>query len=112
MDKSVDVFVLFYKPSTAFCAAEGATYGAYAAESAAATPSVLALRMDVSAHKSPFVFEDDELPVIMLFPAKDKRPLEFDKTLTTEELRVFAIDNGSTLDDAEEGAAAEGAADA
>ena len=26
--------------------------------------------MDVAEHKSPFVFEDAELPVLMLFPAK------------------------------------------
>jgi hypothetical protein len=95
MDKSKDVFVLFYKPSAAFCEGAGAEYGGYAAELVEAdTSTVVALRMDLTFNKSPFVFEDSELPVVMLFPAKDKRPLEFDEKLTRGALHNFAANNG------------------
>ena len=53
--------------------------------------------MDVRAHKSPFVFEEGELPVAMLFPAEDKRPLEFDQALEPEKLMAFAQEHGTTL---------------
>jgi thioredoxin-like negative regulator of GroEL len=95
MDKAKDVFVLFYKPSAAFCEGGGAEYGGYAAELVEAdTSAVVALRMDLTFNKSPFVFEDSELPVVMLFPAKDKRPLEFDEKLTRGALHNFAANNG------------------
>jgi len=98
MDKTKDVFVLFFKPSETLCEGKGRAYGAFAAELAPLTTSVLAVRMDVRLHKSPFVFEDDELPVAMLFPAKDKRPLEFDdETFGAAQLRTFARENGSLM---------------
>lgn len=53
--------------------------------------------MDVSVHKSPFVFEDDELPVLMLFPAADKRPLEFSEAFEQASLSAFATEHCSTL---------------
>ena len=66
------------------------------------TPTVVAEHMDVRLHKSPFVFEEGELPVAMLFPAEDKRPLEFDQALTPELLRDFAAEHGTTLKPKEE----------
>ena len=99
MDKAKDVFVLFYTPSAEFCATNGTIFGEFAAgldaERSGATAHVVAVHMNVKEHKSPFVFEEDELPVIMLFPASDKRPLEFDSELTTAELQRFARENGS-----------------
>ena len=96
MDKAKDVFVLFYRHSAAFCAGNGTAYAAFA-EGLAAMPSVLAAHMNVRAHKSPFVFEEGELPVAMLFPAEDKRPLEFDQELTPELLHAFVREHGVTL---------------
>ena len=43
-------------------------------------------RMDVVEHKSPFVFKPSELPVVMLFPAYNKRPLEFSDAFSVNEL--------------------------
>jgi hypothetical protein len=51
--------------------------------------------MDVSRHKSPFVFEQSELPVVMLFPAADKRPLEFSGALRVDALARFDEENAS-----------------
>ena len=45
--------------------------------------------MDLTSSKSPFVFEDSELPVVMLFPAKDKRPLEFTGKVEVDALQAF-----------------------
>ena len=98
MDKAKDVFVLFYAPSAEFCATNATVFGEFAgltADRSGAPAHVVAVHMNVKEHKSPFVFEDDELPVIMLFPASDKRPLEFDSELTTAELQRFARENGS-----------------
>ena len=102
MDKARDVFVLFFKPTADFCGRNASEYAAFAAAAlepsraaSAAAPSVLAAHMDVSVHKSPFVFEDNELPVVMLFPGYDKRPLEYDSPLSTAELERFARENGS-----------------
>lgn len=61
MDKSKDVFVLFYKPSTPFCLGNATDYGAFGEQLAARTTTALAMHMDVRAHKSPFVFEDSEV---------------------------------------------------
>ena len=66
--------------------------------------------MDVSVHKSPFVFEESELPVLMLFPAKDKRPLEYNEVFDEEKLQAFVAEHCSTLPK-EEGAAAEATED-
>ena len=96
MDKARDVFVLFYRKSAAFCAGNGTEYGHFA-EQLTEAPSVIAQHMDVSVHKSPFVFEADELPVAMLFPAEDKRPLEFDLALTPEALMGFVREHGTTM---------------
>ena len=38
-----------------------------------------------------------ELPVAMLFPADDKRPLEFDQELTPEALLEFAREHATTM---------------
>lgn len=38
-----------------------------------------------------------QLPVAMLFPAKDKRPLEFDLELTPEKLLGFVEEHATTL---------------
>ena len=70
MDKSRDVFVLFYHPSDAFCAGNATAFGQFVTALEQAHPTVLGTHMDVAAHKSPFVFEEDELPVVMLFPAQ------------------------------------------
>ena len=101
MDRSKDVFVLFYRKSEGFCAGNGTQYAQFA-ELVAETPTVVAEHMDVRLHKSPFVFEEGELPVAMLFPAEDKRPLEFDQALTPELLRDFAAEHGTTLKPKEE----------
>ena len=61
------------------------------------TRTVVASHMDVGQHKSPFVFEDNELPVVMLFQAADKRPLEFDDAFTVAALDRFVREHGSTL---------------
>ena len=73
MDKTLDVFVLFYKPTESFCTGNASVYGTFALELEGSGVATVAVHMDVKAYKSPFVFEDSELPVIMLFPAKDKR---------------------------------------
>ena len=93
LNKAHDVFVLFYKPSAPFCAANGTSYAAYAAPQ----PTIKRLRMDVSKDKSPFVFEDSELPVLMLFPASDKRPLEFNEAFEQGKIGAFAEEHCSTL---------------
>ena len=46
--------------------------------------------MDVKVNMSPFHFTAAELPVIMLFPALDKKPLEFSGPLSVEALANFA----------------------
>ena len=100
MDKSKDVFVLFYKNTVQFCDTNASAYGDFA-QSVESSSTLAAVHMNVDKHKSPFVFEDEELPVIMLFPASDKRPLEFDAKLTAEELHRFAREHGSNRDGAE-----------
>ena len=101
LDKEIDALVLFYKPHARFCDTNATAYAAYDVPQ----PTVKRLRMDVSVHKSPFVFEDSELPVLMLFPAKDKRPLEFNEVFDEEKLQGFVAEHCSTLPK-EEGAAA------
>ena len=101
LDKEIDALVLFYKPHARFCDTNATAYAAYDVPQ----PTVKRLRMDVSVHKSPFVFEDSELPVLMLFPAKDKRPLEFNEVFDEEKLQAFVAEHCSTLPK-EEGAAA------
>ena len=59
--------------------------------------------MDVRAHKSPFVFEEGELPVAMLFPAEDKRPLEFDQEIGSDALFAFLLEHGTTVKPKPEG---------
>ena len=93
LDKARDALVLFYKPHPRFCDTNGTAYAAYVVPQ----PSVTRLRMDVSVHKSPFVFEESELPVLMLFPAKDKRPLEYNEAFDTEKLQAFVAEHCSTL---------------
>lgn len=93
LNKAHDVFVLFYKPSAPFCAANGTSYAAFTAPQ----PTIKRLRMDVSKDKSPFVFEDNELPVLMLFPASDKRPLEFNEAIEYAKIAAFAEEHCSTL---------------
>ena len=91
MDKAHDVFVLFYKPSAKFCDVNGTHYADFSEGIAERGGGVvIGASMDVSVHKSPFVFEADELPVVMLFPSVDKRPLEFDGELNHERLATFA----------------------
>ena len=48
--------------------------------------------------------EEGELPVVMLFPAHDKRPLEFDKALEVENLEAFAMEHSSMLGPGSDGA--------
>ena len=102
LDKEHDALVLFYKPHARFCDTNATAYAAYDVPQ----PSIKRLRMDVSVHKSPFVFEESELPVLMLFPAKDKRPLEYNEVFDEEKLQAFVVEHCSTLPK-EEGAAAE-----
>ena len=100
MDKANDVFVLFYQPSTAFCGRNGTAYAKFAAMLTESWPRVTATHMNVRDHKSPFVFEPDELPVVMLFLSKDKRPLEYDKKLEdTAALVTFASEHAPTMKD-------------
>ena len=77
LDKSRDAFVLFYKPNATFCEGNGTSYTAFGAAvrglGASGWANVHVLAMDVATNKSPFVFEDAELPVVMLFPSVDKR---------------------------------------
>jgi hypothetical protein len=87
-----DVFVLFYQPGAPFCKVNGSAYGEFA-DGISDTPSVLATHMDVITHKSPFVFEEAELPVAMLFPAQDKRPLEYDQAFDAQKLRAFLAEH-------------------
>jgi len=93
LDKEHDVLVLFYKPHPLFCHVNASAYAAYDAPQ----PSLRRLRMDVSLHKSPFVFEDSELPVLMLFPAKDKRPLEYNEVFDADKLQAFVAEHCNTL---------------
>jgi hypothetical protein len=97
MEKAKDVFVLFYRPSASFCAHNGTAYAAFAAQLASTSKLVLATSMDVRAHRSPFVFEEGELPVAMLFPADDKRPLEFDQPFSEEALHAFVREHAAAL---------------
>jgi thioredoxin-like negative regulator of GroEL len=98
MDKANDVFVLFYEPSTEFCNGNGTAYAKFAGMMTESWPRVTAAHMDVRVHKSPFVFEPDELPVVMLFPSEDKRPLEYDKKLEdTGALVTFASEHAKTM---------------
>ena len=98
-DKAVDVFVIFYQPNAAFCAAAGVAYATFASQLQDSSPTVKALHMDVTSQKSPFVFSEDELPVVMLFPAMDKRPLEFSDDVTLDALTAFARQHSKTLAD-------------
>ena len=43
----------------------------------------------------------------MLFPAEDKRPLEYDQALTSEKLHEFMVEHGTTLKTKEEASKAE-----
>ena len=97
LDKMSDVFVIFYKPSAAFCSTNGSAYTAFSRQLSSLTNSVKALHMNVELQKSPFVFEDEELPVAMLFPAEDKRPLEMSEELTLDTLNSFAREHCSHL---------------
>ena len=95
-DTSTAVLVLFYRPSLKLCAVNGTMYAEFAHTTSAVqarSPTVpliasqmrfewrvidgQVMRMDVAQNNSPFVFEPDELPVIMIFPANNKKPLEF-----------------------------------
>ena len=96
MDKSVDIFVIFHRPSSAFCRINGTGYGSFS-EGLMPANNVRAIAMDVKAHKSPFVFEEEELPVVMLFPASDKRPLEFDGEITHQRLVSFMAEHATTI---------------
>ena len=95
MDKQKDVLVLFYQPSAAFCSGNGTSYAAFMAAAADTWTTIVAAHMDVVAHKSPFVFEDGELPVVMIFPAEDKRPLEFDEAISSDALMAFAAEHAT-----------------
>ena len=88
LDKAKDMYMLFYKPSTAFCDGPAAKYASYV-HPLPPSSVVQAARMDLTSSKSPFVFEDSELPVVMLFPAKDKRPLEFTGKVEVDALQAF-----------------------
>ena len=96
MDKSKDVFVLFYKTSAPFCMGNATGYADFR-QQLLTLPTVVAHHMDVNLHKSPFVFDDGELPVAMLFPSEDKRPLEFDKAMNAHNLIDFAHEHATTL---------------
>ena len=88
LDKAKDMYMLFYKPSTTFCDGPAAKYASYV-HPLPPSSVVQAARMDLTSSKSPFVFEDSELPVVMLFPAKDKRPLEFTGKVEVDALQAF-----------------------
>ena len=53
------------------------------------------MRMDVAQNNSPFVFEPEELPVIMIFPANNKKPLEFTDRLSVEALESFVSEHAA-----------------
>ena len=52
-----------------------------------------AMRMDVAQNNSPFLFEPEELPVIMIFPANNKKPLEFTGRMSIEALESFVLEH-------------------
>lgn len=98
MDKARDVLVLFHRPSRAFCSGNGTAYAKFAEIISGSWPRVVATHMDVRVHKSPFVFEEEELPVVMLFPAEDKRPLEYDLPIEdANALMAFASEHAKTM---------------
>jgi len=89
-DTSTAILVLFYRPSLKLCAVNGTTYAEFAQTASA---DVQAMRMDVAQNNSPFMFEPDELPVIMIFPANNKKPLEFTGRLSIEALESFVLEH-------------------
>ena len=113
-DKSTAVLVLFYRPSRTFCAVNGTVFVEF--EQMASDLQVRAIcnrpgscvvgdararvaqvmRMDVAEHLSPFQFDPAELPVIMLFPALDKKPLEFSGALSVEALANFSREHSGS----------------
>lgn len=115
-DTSTAVLVLFYRPSLKLCAVNGTMYAEFAhmleVAVQARSPSAPSLhltqmrfvwrvidgqvmRMDVAQNNSPFVFEPDELPVIMIFPANNKKPLEFTGRLSIEALESFVSEHAA-----------------
>ena len=52
--------------------------------------------MDVAKHRSPFVFAHNELPVVMMFPAVNKKPIEFGpQEFSNVALQRFALDHAA-----------------
>ena len=115
-DTSTAVLVLFYRPSLKLCAVNGTMYAEFAhttsavqARSPTVPPHCISdeicivwrvidgqvMRMDVAQNNSPFVFEPDELPVIMIFPANNKKPLEFTGRLSVEALESFVSEHAA-----------------
>ena len=88
-DMATDVVVLFYRPSAPFCAANGTAYAQLRERYADPSGGVSVTRMDVREHRSPFAFRAGELPVLMLFPARNKRPLEFSDDFSLASLDAF-----------------------
>ena len=88
-DMATDVVVLFYRPSVPFCAANGTAYAQLRERYADPSGGVSVTRMDVREHRSPFAFRAGELPVLMLFPARNKRPLEFSDDFSLASLDAF-----------------------
>lgn len=88
-DMATDVVVLFYRPSVQFCAANGTAYAKLGERYADPLTGVSVTRMDVREHRSPFAFRAGELPVLMLFPARNKRPLEFSDDYSLASLEAF-----------------------
>ena len=54
------------------------------------------MRMDVAQNNSPFFFEPGELPVIMIFPASNKKPLEFTDRLSVGALESFVLEHANS----------------
>ena len=113
-DTSAAVLVLFYRPGLKFCAVNGTMFAEFAHKALApsnvqarcAVPPNCAsgeicvarlvaqvMRMDVAQNNSPFMFEPGELPVIMIFPANNKKPLELTGRLSLEALESFVLEH-------------------
>lgn len=98
-DTTTDVVVLFYRPSAAFCAANGTAYAQLGERYADSSTGISVTRMDVQEHRSPFAFRAGELPVMMLFPARVKRPLEFSDDYSLESLDAFVKKYARSMQD-------------
>jgi len=94
LDKAADVLIQFYKPIPGFCNVNGSAFDDLSQTLIGLRDTVKVARMDCGANKSPFVFEDSELPVVMLFPGgEDNAPSEYDLLHSAEKLLNFVAEH-------------------